>query len=69
MLRIEEYEKVENEKQPMITCLSCGSNENPTSYYIKLFNHLGEWKIPLCKDCLDRIKVELEFIGIEKEEE
>ena len=65
MLRVEKY-KAEGQEQ--ITCLSCGNNENPTAYSIKLYNPLGEWRLPLCQDCYDRLKVELEFLDAIKEE-
>ena len=68
MIKVEEY-KEENNVQPQITCLSCGTNKHPTSYMISMFNHLGQWKIPLCKECLDRVKVELEFLEAKEEED
>lgn len=49
-----------------ITCVSCMSQDNVKSYGLRLFNVYGDSTILLCKECLDRIKTEIEFLEVEE---
>jgi len=51
-----------------ITCISCMSQDNEISYGLRIFNPYGESKILLCKECLDQLKTELEFLEVVKED-
>ena len=67
MLKIE---KIVNEGVPVnntFTCIACATNNNKNTYSIRLFNPYLDNRIPLCSECIKRLKLEIEFLEASNE--
>lgn len=58
-------EKVVNENIPVnspFTCIACATNDNKNTYNIRVFNPYTDSRLPLCSECIKRLKLEIEFL-------